>query len=237
MSGHSKWKQIKHKKAVADSKRGAIFTRLAKAITLAAKEGGDPATNFKLATAIDQARAVNVPKENIERAIKRGTGEGNEAELHEVLYEGYGPGGVAMLVSAVTDNLNRTVSEVRHILQKHGGSLAEGGAVRWNFEQRGVIRLDKNQHDKESLELAAIDAGADDIREEEDGLVITTEPKNLERLKAELEKQGVKSEYAEIEYLPKNTVTLGGGDQAKLDALTGALDELEDMQDYYTNAI
>lgn len=237
MSGHSKWKQIKYKKAAADSKKGAVFTRLGKVITLAAKDGGDPTTNFKLATAIDQARAMNMPKDNIERAIKRGVGVGGEAELHEVMYEGYGPAGVALLIAAVTDNINRTVSDIRHALQKHGGTLAEANAVKWNFEQKGVIRLEKNIHDKDALELAAIDAGADDIREEEDNIVIATEPKNLQRLKQELEKQGVKSEYAAVEYLPKNTVDLNEIDSAKLNSLTEALDELEDIQDYYTNAL
>ncbi|MDP1709510.1 MAG: YebC/PmpR family DNA-binding transcriptional regulator [Candidatus Komeilibacteria bacterium] len=236
MSGHSKWKQIKNKKGVADAKKGAIFTRLSKIITLAAREGGDPNMNFKLATAIDQARSMNMPKDNIERAIKRGTGEEASAQLHEVLYEGYGPEGVALIIIGVTDNVNRTVSDVRTTLTKHGGSMATAGAVRWNFEQKGVIRLE-NVGNRDELELMAIDAGADDIREEEDGLLIATDPKNLQSLKQALEKQGIKSEYAAIEFLPKSTVALSESGQIKLEKLTNALDDLEDVQDYYTNAV
>lgn len=235
MSGHSKWKQIKNKKGAADAKKGAIFTRLSKIITLAAREGGDPKMNFKLATAVDQARAMNMPKDNIERAIKRGTGEEASAQLHEVTYEGYGPDGVALIITGVTDNVNRTVSDVRATLTKHGGSMATEGAVRWNFEQKGVVRLE-NISNRDELELMAIDAGADDIREEEGGLLIATDPKNLQSLKQALEKQDIKSDYAEVEFLPKNTVALDENGQAKLERLTDALDELEDVQDYYTNA-
>ena len=237
MSGHSKWKQIKYKKGAADAKRGAIFSRLSKVITLAAREGGDPAANFKLATTIDQARAVNMPKDNIERAIAKGAGEEGGSELREILYEGYGPAGVAILIQTVTDNVNRTVSEVRHILQKYGGSLATSNAVQWNFEQKGVIRLEKAGQDREALELAAIEAGADDIKEEEDLFTITTAPKNLQHLKEALASQGIKSEYAEMEYAAKNSVKLNEADGAKLDSLIEALNELEDVNDYYTNAL
>ncbi len=235
MSGHSKWKQIKNKKGAADAKRGAIFTRLSKIIPIAAREGGDPAMNFKLATAVEQARSMNMPKDNIERAIRRGTGEEASAILHEVVYEGYGPAGVALLITGVTDNVNRTISDMRATLTKHGGTMAAEGAVRWNFEHKGVIRLE-GVSNREEVELAAIDAGADDIREEESGLLITTEPKNLLHLKQALEKQGIKCEYAEVEYLPKSTVALDEHNQAKLERITNALDELEDVQDYYTNA-
>lgn len=237
MSGHSKWKQIKRQKAVSDAKKGAVFTRLIRNIILASREGGgDPAGNFKLATAIEQARAVNMPKDNIERAIKKGAGEDAGAELREVVYEAYGPGGVAILIKAATDNLNRTVSEVRHALQRNHGTIASGGAVAWNFDQKGVVRLAQAPANKEELELSAIDAGADDINEEEGGLVITTETKNLQRLKEALEKQGFKNEYVDLEFIPKNTIALNDDDQAKLETLTTALDELEDVQDYYTNA-
>ena len=237
MSGHSKWKQIKNKKAASDAKKGAVFTRLIRNIILAAREGGGDANgNFKLATAIEQARAVNMPKDNIERAIKKGTGEDAGSELHEVLYEAYGPGGVAILIKAATDNLNRTISDVRHALQKNNGTLASGGAVAWNFAQKGVVRFSEVPANKEELELTAIDAGADDINEEEGGVVITTEIKNLQRLKEELAKKGFKSEYADIEFVPKNTVALDDGGQAKLETLTAAIDDLEDVQDYYTNA-
>ncbi len=235
MSGHSKWKQIKNKKGAADAKRGAIFTKLAKVITLAAREGGDPAMNFKLATAVEQARAMNMPKDNIERAIKRGTGEEESAQLHEVVYEGYGPEGVALIITGVTDNVNRTVSEVRATLTKHGGTMAAEGAVKWNFDHKGVIRVE-TLNNRDEVELLAIDAGADDIREEEGGLMIATEPKNLLHLKQVLEKQGIKCVYAEVEYLPKTTVALDEHNQAKLERITDALDDLDDVQDYYTNA-
>lgn len=236
MSGHSKWKQIKYKKAAADIKKGALFSRLIRNLTLAAKEGAAVETNFKLRVAIDQARAANMPKDNIERAIARGSGQ-DGADLREVLYEGYGPAGVAILIKCITDNPNRSVSDVRQVLQKHGGSLAESGAVRWNFEQKGVMRLELSAtNDKEALELAAIDADADDVREEEDGLLIVTEPKNLQTLKDVLEKQNIKSEFSEIEWLAKNTVALSESDGKKLDELTNTLDEMEDVQDYYTNA-
>lgn len=237
MSGHSKWKQIKNKKAASDAKKGAVFTRLIRNMILAAREGGgDPNHNFKLATAVEQARAANMPKDNIERAIKKGTGEEGAGELHEVLYEAYGPAGVAILIKAATDNLNRTASEMRHALQKNGGTMASGGAVAWNFEQKGVMRFEQMPENKEALELAAIDAGADDISEEDGGVAITTDPKNLQRLKETLANQGFKSEYADIEFVPKNTVELDDNGHVKLEALTTAIDDLEDVQDYYTNA-
>lgn len=235
MSGHSKWKQIKYKKAVADSKKGALFTRAGRNITLAAREGGDPEMNFKLKMAIEQARAVNMPKENIERAISRGAGEGSEARLEEVVYEGYGPGSVAVIATAVTDNPNRTVSEVRSVFSKRGGTMATGGSVLWNFEQKGVVRLESVAN-REAIELAAIDAGADDIREEENGLTIITHAKNLQRIKEALEKTGVAVAYAGMQFVPKTTVPLSEEDVVKLDALIEALSELDDVDECYTNA-
>lgn len=237
MSGHSKWKQIKNKKASSDTKKGALFTRMSKIIALAAKEGSDPNTNFKLRMAIDQAHTVNMPKDNIARAISRASGEGEENVLHEVIYEGYGPGGVAVIIEAVTDNLNRTVSAVRHAMQKSDGALAESNAVRWLFGQKGVIRFAQKPANAEALELAAIEAGADDIQAEENGLVILTEAKNLQHLKEALEKSGFKSDYAQIEFVPKTTITLNEADRSKLENLLATLDELEDVNDYYTNVI
>jgi len=237
MSGHSKWHSIKYQKAAADAKKGAVFTRIGRNITVAAREsGGNPDTNFKLRIAMDQARSANMPKDNIERAIKRGTGEGSENALQEVLFEGYGPAGAAIIIKAVTDNNKRTVSDVRHTLNKSGGSLGETNSVLWNFELKGVIRLEANNADKERLELAAIDAGADDIRSDADGIMITTEPKNLQKLKEALEKNEFSCEYADVEYVAKNTVDLSEAEKNKLASLTEALDELEDVSDYYTNA-
>ena len=237
MSGHSKWHSIKYQKAAADAKKGAIFTRISRNITMAAKSGGgDIETNFKLRLAVDQAKTVNMPKDNIERAIKKGTGEGAEDQLQEITYEGYGPAGVAIIIKTVTDNNKRTVSDVRHTLTKSGGSLGESGSVMWNFEQKGVIRLDAKNLDKNNIELIAIDADADDIQDDEDGIMITTNPKNLQNLKQALEKNKITAEYADIEYIAKNTVDITENEKNKLEKLTDALDELEDVSDYYTNA-
>jgi YebC/PmpR family DNA-binding regulatory protein len=236
MSGHSKWNSIKHQKAATDAKKGAVFTRMAKNVTLAAKQGGgDPETNFKLRMAIDQAKTFNVPKDNIERAIKRGIGEAGEDQLQEVLYEGYGPGGVAIIISVVTDNTNRAVSDIRHALTKHNGSLAESGSVVWNFELKGVVRVNSGEIDKDVIELTAIDAGAHDIINEEEMIMITTDPKNLQTLKQAIDKQKATIEFADIEYVPKNTVNIDTPTKKKLNALTNSLEELEDVQDYYTN--
>jgi len=237
MSGHSKWHSIKHQKAAKDSKRGAMFTRASRNITLAAKEGGkDPETNFKLKLAIEQAKAVNMPRENIERAIKRGTGEGSEGQLEEMTYEGYGPGGVAMIVTTVTDNGNRTVSEVRSTFSKSGGSLAGSGAVSWNFAQKGVIRFERTGVDEEALQLSAIDAGAEDIQIDEDGFAVITDPKNLKQLSEALEQSGIAVEYASMEFVPQNTVSLTESDNIKLEKLREALEELDDVDNIYTNA-
>ncbi len=236
MSGHSKWHSIKHQKAAADVKKGAVFTRMARNITIVAKQGGgDPETNFKLRIAIDQARAANVPKDNIERAIKRGTGEGGEAQLQEMIYEGYGPQGVAIIIKVITDNTNRTVSELRHILSKHDGSLGESGSVMWNFGLKGVIKIENSTFDKEALETVAIEADADDISEEEGGITIKTEPKNLQRLKQEIEKIGIKIDFADIEYIPKNKVDLDEAGKKKLNSLIENLEGLEDVNDFFTN--
>lgn len=236
MSGHSKWHSIKHKKATADSKKGAVFTRVGRNITLAARDGGgDPESNFKLRMAIDQARAVNMPKDNIDRAVKRGTGEGNESQLIETTYEAYGPAAAAFIVKVVTDNSNRTVSDLRRLLNQHGGSLAESGSVMWNFEQKGVIRLSDRNIDKEKIELTAIDAGAEDIKEESSELTILTNPKNLHPLKLALEKTGVKVEFADIEYIAQNKTRLPEAERKKFDSFIEALENMEDMNDYWTN--
>ena len=236
MSGHSKWNSIKHQKAANDKKKGAIFTRVSRNITLAAREGGgDPESNFKLKMAVDQAKAANMPKDNVERAIKRGTGESNEGQLLEMTYEGYGPGGVAIIITTITDNNNRTVSEVRSTLTKNGGSMADSGSVLWNFAQKGVIRLETGTTDKDALELSAIEAGAEDLQSDNDGIAIITEPKNLQRLKEEIEKTGVAVEYAGMEFVPQNTIDLPEGDKAKLEKLVDVLEELEDVNEVYTN--
>lgn len=235
MSGHSKWATTKRAKAVVDAKRASVFTRLGNAITLAAREkGGDPTINFSLRLAIEKARSSNMSKDTIERAIKRGTGESNEARLEEITYEGYGPGGAALLIYALTDNRNRTVSELKHILSKHEGNLGGVNSVAWMFEKQGVIGIP--QQLTEDQELALIEAGADDIQKNEEEITLITRPEQLMRLKQCAEDLGVPVAFAEFDYRAKNTVILSPSDQEGLDALSAELDECGDITDYYSNA-
>src|SRR3954452_10475513 len=209
MAGHSKWAGIKHKKAIVDSRRGKLFTKLARAITVAAKEGGgDPDANPRLALAISKAKDASMPKDNIERAIAKGTGEGADAEaLEDVVYEGYGPGGVAMLVEAVTDNRNRTGSEVRHIFSKHGGSLGEPGSVAWQFAKKGILLVDAERFSEDDL-MVAIDAGAEDVAQDENVWEIVTEPGALQEVRIALEGAGVELQNAELTMRPTTSVDL-----------------------------
>jgi len=236
MSGHSKWAQIKRQKGVQDAKRGTLFTKLGNAISLAAKAGGkDPETNFKLRLSIEKARGANMPMDNIERAIKRGAGELAGQQIEEVSYEGYGPSGIAIIIETVTDNKNRTTSEIRNILSKYGGRLGEANSVKWLFEQKGVIKilLEKNQN-KEDLELKIIDAGAFDVIEEDDELTVLTAPESLEKVRQNIEK--IKVDYAEIELIAKNKVEINGPEnKTKLDKLLEELDNLDDVDNYFTN--
>lgn len=237
MSGHSKWATIKRQKGVADAKRSQVFTKLAKAVAVAARTGGgpDPDSNFKLRLAIDRARAASMPKDNIDRAIKRGVGTDGGAAIEEVLYEGYGPGGVAFLIEAVTDNRNRSSSGVRHALEKHGGRLGEAGSVAWLFETKGIIQV-KPTGPLDELELALIEAGATDIREEEGDLIITCEPHSLEGIKTTLAKQNLTPTYANVEPVAKTTTAVDEHTAAKLDELRSALDEDDDITNFYDNA-
>src|ERR671934_2615385 len=207
MAGHSKWAQIKHKKATVDARRGQLFTKLARAITVAARDGGgDPEGNASLANAIEKAKSYRMPKENIERAIARGTGEGGDAEAIEtVLYEGYGPGGVALLIEALTDNRNRTGAEVRHLLSKHGGNLGEPGSVAYLFDKRGVVVVDSSRYSEDDL-IPAIDAGADDIAVDEDVFEILTEPGALGAVREALAGAGVEVDSYEVAQRPKTQV-------------------------------
>jgi YebC/PmpR family DNA-binding regulatory protein len=238
MSGHSKWAQIKRQKGVQDAKRGTLFTRLANAISLAAKSGGkNPETNFKLRLAIEKAREANMPQDNVERAIKRGSGELEGQKIEDISYEGYGPAGVAIIIKTVTDNKNRTTSEIRNILSKFGGGLGEGNSVSWLFEQKGVIKilLEKKQN-KQDLELKIIDAGAFDVIEEGDELTVLTAPENLENVKQNIEKANIKVDYAEIELIAKNKVEINElVTKAKLDKLLEELDNLDDVDNFFTN--
>ncbi len=229
MSGHSKWHSIKHKKAVVDARRGQQFTKLARAITVAAREGGgDPDGNSGLALAIQKAKDASMPKDNIERAIAKGTGEGADADqIQTVLYEGYGPGGVALLIEAMTDNRNRTGADVRHLFTKYGGNLGEPGSVSYLFDKRGVIVLDASRYDEDDL-MPAIDAGALDISLDDDVFEVITEPAFLVSVRQALEQAGVEIESAEISQLPKSRVPVGEADATKLMKL---IDELEDSDD------
>src|ERR671918_2244955 len=212
MAGHSKWAQIKHKKAATDAKRGKQFTKLARAITVAAREGGgDPDGNATLATAIQKARDYSMPKDNIQRAIDRGTGAGGaEGEIERAVYEGYGPGGAAILVEALTDNRNRTGADIRHAFDKHGGSLGEPGSVAWQFEQRGVILVDADRYSEDDL-IPAIDAGADDVSQDGDLLKVVCAAGELAAVRGALEEAGVDVESAEPTMEPRTVVEIGGG--------------------------
>lgn len=236
MSGHSKWSSIKHKKAAADAKRGQHFTKLARAITVAAREGGgDPDGNPTLATAIQKARDASMPKENIQRAIDRGSGAGGGGEaIERIVFEGYGPGGAAILVEALTDNRNRTSADVRHAFSRHGGSLGEPGSVAWLFEKRGAITVDGGRYGEDDL-IAAIDAGAEDVQEDGDVLRVLCEPGDLAAVREALEGAGVEIESADLVMEPKSTVEVKGHDAERLLKLVDALEEHDDVNEVHAN--
>src|SRR3954463_8779745 len=236
MSGHSKWASIKHKKAIVDSRRGKQFTKLSRAITTAAKEGGgDPDGNPALALAISKAKDASMPKDNIERAIAKGTGEGADADaLETVLYEGYGPGGVALLVEALTDNRNRTGSEVRHLLSKHGGNLGEPGSVAYLFDKRGVIVVDAGRYSEEDL-ISAIDAGAEDIAQDDDVFEIVTEPAALTDVRRALEGAEVEMASAELAQVPRTRVPVAEDQAGQLLRLIDALEDNDDVNAVHAN--
>jgi YebC/PmpR family DNA-binding regulatory protein len=236
MSGHSKWASIKHKKAVVDARRGQHFTKLARAITVAAKEGGgDPDGNASLALAIQKARDASMPKDNIERAIQKGTGAGADAENYDaVLYEGYGPGGVAMLIEALTDNRNRTAADVRHIVGKNGGSLGEPGSVAYLFDKQGVIVVDAERYSEDDL-IVAIDAGAEDIVLDDDVYEVITGPGELTAVRDAITGAGIEIESADVTQRPKSRVPLSEEDAAKLMKLIDALEESDDVGAVHAN--
>lgn len=236
MAGHSKWKQIKHYKAAADAKRGALFTKLIREITMAAKiGGGDPSGNPRLRLAIDTARANSMPKENIERAIKKGTGELEGVEYHEVTYEGYGPAGVALLIDAVTDNPTRTVAEVRSKMSRLGGNLGSPNSVAWMFEKKGQIYVDASGIDEDSLMEKALDAGAEDIVREDERFLVTTNPGDFHSVQEALGGKGVNVAEAELAMVPKTTVNVAGKDADSLLKLLETLEELDDVQKVWAN--
>jgi YebC/PmpR family DNA-binding regulatory protein len=236
MSGHSKWAQIKHRKAVTDARRGQLFTKLARAITVAAREGGgDPDANFTLAAAVQKARDYSMPKDNIQRAIDRGTGAAGGADaIERVVYEGYGPGGAAILVEALTDNRNRTSADMRHLFDKHGGSLGEPGSVAWLFEKRGVVLVDAARYAEDDL-IAAIDAGADDVSADGGSLKVACPAEDLTAVRKALESAGVQIESAELTMEPSSVVQVDGGEASTLMRLMDALDDHDDVEAVQAN--
>ena len=236
MSGHSKWSTIKHKKGAADAKRGKVFTKLIKEITVAARMGGrDLEANPRLRTAVQNAKAQNMPQKNIENAILKGTGELPGVVYEDVAFEGYGPGGIAMYILTTTDNRNRTVAEIRHILSKHGGNLGELGSVSWVFEKKGLIRVEKENYNEEELMLKAIDAGADDFKVEDDYYEIYTQFEDLNKVRSTLEDSGIEIESAEIEMIPQNVVELEGKQAEQMLRLMDALEDNDDVQNIFAN--
>jgi len=236
MSGHSKWHSIKHKKGAVDAKRGKIFTKLIKEITVATRMGGkDPDSNARLRAAIAAAKAENMPKENIDRGIKKGTGELEGSTYEEATYEGYGPGGVAVLVEVLTDNRNRAVAEVRHLFERHGGSLGAAGCVAWMFSQKGLIVLPKEQTDEEKLFEVALEAGAEDIKEEEKEFEVITEPSLFEQVKTAIEGTGLTYALAEITMISQTTTILEGKNAQQMLTLMELLEDNEDVNHVYAN--
>jgi len=237
MSGHSKWSSIKHKKGATDAKRGKIFTKLIKEITVVARTGGgDPDANPRLRTAIAAAKSENMPKDNIERAIKKGTGELEGVNYEESTYEGYGPGGAAVFIESVTDNKNRAVADIRHIFSKNGGNLGENGCVAWMFDKKGYIAIEKKAVDEDSLMETAIEAGAEDVREDNGSFEIITEPDDFGSVKTAIDKAAIPYIDAEITMLPQSTTNLEGKQALQMVKLMEALEDCDDVQKVYTNA-
>ncbi|MBD0317338.1 MAG: YebC/PmpR family DNA-binding transcriptional regulator [Thermoleophilia bacterium] len=238
MSGHSKWSSIKHKKGVADARRGRLFSKLSRAIIVAARDGGpDPENNIALANAIEKARDNSMPKDNIERAIARGSGAGPDGQAYEqITYEGYAPGGVALLVDAVTDNRNRTASEIRHLFAKHDGNLGASGAVAWLFERKGVVLVDADAADEDEVTLAAAEGGAEDVERDGSSYRITCDHEALLAVRGALEEAGIAYDSAEATMLPKTTVAIEDeGTAKKVLRLVDALEENDDVQDVFAN--
>lgn len=237
MSGHSKWSTIKRKKAKVDAARGRIFTQLAKEIIMAAKHGGgDPEKNLRLKNAVIKAKEANLPNDNIQRAIMKGTGELGSGNFEEIIYEGYGPGGVAVMIEIMTDNRNRIAGEIRHLFSRNGGNLGESGCVSWMFEKKGLIVVEKETSVLEDdLLLAALEAGAEDVKVEEDVFEILTDPDSLESVKEDLESRGIKAVDYQISMIPKTTVKIDGVQAEQMLKLLDTMEEIDDVQEIYTN--
>jgi len=235
MSGHSKWATIKHKKAALDAKRGKAFTRIIKEIMIAARQGGDPDMNPRLRTAIVAAKAVSMPAENIKRAIMRGTGELEGGQIDEIVFEGYGPGGAAVLVKVATDNRNRTVSEIRHVFTKNGGNLGELGSVSWMFERKGQILIEKDKAGEDQLMTIALDAGADDLRDDGDSWEVISAPEAHDAVLHAIQNAGIPTVSAEVAMVPKNLLKLDGKNAQGMLRLSEALEDHDDVQNVYSN--
>jgi len=236
MSGHSKWHTIKHKKGAADAKRGKIFTRLIKELTVAARSGGgDPDMNPRLRTIVAEAKANNMPRENIERAIRRGTGEEPGVSYEEIMYEGYGPGGVALMIQTLTDNKNRTVGEIRHLLAKYNGNLAAENSVAWMFQRKGQVIVEKNKADEEQLLTIALDAGADDMNDDGSAWEIVCAPESFDAVRDAVKAMGVEPASAEVAMVPQNYVKLTGKDAQQMLKLFEAVDDHDDVQHVWAN--
>lgn len=236
MSGHSKWSTIKHKKAKVDAQRGKIFTKLIREITVAARQGGgDLESNPRLRTAVNAARTANMPQDNIKRAIMKGTGDLPGAVYEEGTFEGYGPGGVAVYLEFMTDNRNRTTSEIRHMFSKYNGNLGESGCVAWIFSKKGLITVDTTENDSETVMMIAIDAGAEDVKEEDDVIEVYTVPSDIDRVREAFESQGVKIDLCEVSLIPSTTVKLEGKDATNMLKLMEALEDHDDVQSVSAN--
>ncbi|MGI8743971.1 MAG: YebC/PmpR family DNA-binding transcriptional regulator [Bryobacteraceae bacterium] len=235
MSGHSKWATIKHKKAALDAKRGKSFTRIIKEIMIAARSGGDPDMNPRLRTAIVAAKAASMPADNIKRAIMRGTGELEGGQIDEIMFEGYGPGGAAVLVNVATDNRNRTVSEIRHMFSKNGGNLGEQGSVAWMFERKGQILIEKDKAGEDQLMNIVLDSGADDLRGDEDQWEVISAPEAHEAVQLAIQKAGIPTLSAQLAMIPKNLMKLEGKNVSGMLRLSEALEEHDDVQNVYSN--
>jgi len=235
MSGHSKWANIKQRKGKQDAIKGAVYTKLSRAITMAAKDGGDPRFNAKLYDAIQKAKAANMPNDNIERAVKKGTGDLEGKDYEEITYEGYGPGGVAVILDILTDNRNRTAGDVRHLFDKFGGSMGENGCVSWMFDKKGVILVENNGQDEDEVMMVALDAGANDMEATDDGFEISVEPADLMTVKTAVEEAGYTVLNSMVSKFPQNMVELDDAKAVKMTKLLDAFEEHDDVQDVYHN--
>lgn len=235
MSGHSKWATIKHKKAALDAKRGKVFTRIIKEIMIAARGGGDVEANPRLRTAVAAAKAVSMPAENIKRAIMRGSGELEGGQIDELTYEGYGPGGAAIVVEVATDNKNRTVSEIRHVFSKHGGNMGDPGSVAWMFDRKGQILIEQDKAQEDDLMNLVLEAGADDLRNDGENWEVITAPENLNQVQEAIAKAGLPTVSVQLAMIPKNTVMVEGSNVGRLLKLTEALEDHDDVQNVFSN--